>query len=397
MLFGRRDFVPVVYNVRSLGVRRWTTLVTGLGLALVAWAFTSALMLVSGVTETLKSTGSAGNAKIIRKGSQNEIQSGVLPEHLRLLSSMPEVGAGKDGKPLTSAELLVIIFTKKEGAKSDEEGANLDVRGVGPKALELHPPRSLDGRMFNPGTSEIVIGKGLVGRFEGARLGASMHFARRDWSVVGVMDQGGSAYDSEIWGDVDQFLDAFARRPAFSSVTMKLRDAGAFASLKTRLEGDPNLSTLETQPEIEYWAAQSHGTALFLKLLAMFVIVFFSIAAALGGMITMYMQVDARKRELGTLRALGFRRRAVLVSFVAESVILALGSGVIGIGAASLWQFFSFKTMNFQTFSEMAFRFHLSPSVIGWAFTFSLVLGFAGGLLPAVRAARKPIVESVRG
>ncbi len=393
----RRDWVPLVYNVRSLGVRRWTTGVTAVGLTLVVFVFTTVLMLATGIRETLKATGTADNAKVIRKGSQAEVQSGVLPEHLRLLSSAPEVGVDKDGKPLASPELVVIIFAVREGAATDEEGNNLDVRGVGPQALELHPPRALDGRMFTPGTSEIVIGKALVGRFKGMRLGGQVRFARRDWTVVGVMDQGGSAYDSEIWGDVDQFMDAFARRPAFSSITLKLKEPGAVTALKARVESDPMLSTLEVKPEIDYWAAQSEQTSMFIEFIGIFVAIFFSVGAVLGAMITMYTAVAARTREIGTLRAIGFRRRAVLVSFVAESVILSLGAGAVGVAAASLMQFASFRTMNWQTFSEMSFRFHLSPAIAVGALLFAIVMGFAGGLLPAVRAARMPIVQATRG
>ncbi|HEY1586328.1 MAG TPA: ABC transporter permease, partial [Polyangia bacterium] len=183
----RRDWVPTIYNVRSLGVRRWTTALTAGGLALTVGVFTAVLMLTEGVHETLKTTGSADNAKIIRKGSQNEVQSGVQPEHLRLLSSAPEVAVGRDGKPLASPELLVIIFAQREDAKSEEDGTNLNVRGVGPTGLELHPPVALEGRMFTPGTSEIVIGKGLQGRFRGMQLGDRTRFARRDWTVVGVL------------------------------------------------------------------------------------------------------------------------------------------------------------------------------------------------------------------
>lgn len=393
----RRDWVPVIYNVRSLGVRRWTTAVTALGLALVVFVFTTVLMLANGVRETLKATGTADNAKIIRKGSQNEVQSGVLPEHLRLLSSAPEVATGSDGQALASPELLVIIFAQREGGVSEEDGTNLNVRGVGPMGLQLHPPHALEGRMFTPGTSEIVVGKKLAGRFKGMRVGGQVRFARRDWTVVGIMDQGGSAYDSEVWGDVDQFMDAFARRPAFSSVTLRLKNRGDIATLKSRVESDPMLSTLDVQPEIDYWSAQSEATAMFVRIVGIFVVFIFSFGAVLGAMITMYAQVAARTREIGTLRALGFRRRSVLVSFVAESVILALMAGAVGCATASLMQMASFTTMNFQTFAEMSFKFHMSTSVVVSSFAFATIMGFAGGLLPAMRAARMPIVRATRG
>ncbi|HEX4460526.1 MAG TPA: ABC transporter permease [Polyangia bacterium] len=396
-LLGRRDWVPLVYNVRSLGVRRWTTGVTAFGLALVVFVFTTVLMLASGVRETLKATGQPNNAKIIRKGSQTELQSGLLPENVRLLSASPEVAPGLDGKPLVSPEIVVLIFAVKAHGAGEEDGTNVNVRGVGPGALELHPPKHLEGRMFRPGTSEIVIGKGLQGRFRGMQLGDRTRFARRDWTVVGVMDCGGSAYDSEVWGDVDQFMDAFARRPSVSSLTMRLKDPKLLSALQARLESDPNLSTLEAKSEVDYWAAQSEQFSLFVRFLGVFVAVMFSVGAALGAMITMYAQVAARTREIGTLRALGFRRRAVLVSFVAESVILGLIAGVIGVASASAMQLATFTTMNFQTFSEVSFRFHMSGGIVAAAIGFAFTMGFAGGFLPARRAAMLPIVRATRG
>ena len=211
------------------------------------------------------------------------------------------------------------------------------------------------------------------------------------------MDQGGSAFDSEVWGDIEQFEDAFARRPSFSSITVRLKDPASLATLKARVENDPMLSTLDVEPEIDYWAAQSEATAMFVRVVGIFVVFIFSFGAVLGAMITMYAQVAARTREIGTLRAIGFRRRAVLVSFVAESVILGFLAGVVGCAAASLWQLTSFTTMNFQTFSEVSFKFHLTPVVVASGLGFAFVMGFAGGLLPAVRAARMAIVRATRG
>jgi ABC-type antimicrobial peptide transport system permease subunit len=393
----RRDWVPVVYNVRSLTQRGTTTGVTAVGLALVVFVFATVLMLADGVKKTLAATGSTENAKVIRKGSQNEIQSGVQPEHLRMLAAAPETAIGRDGQGLASSEVVVLIFAQKADAKTEEEGTNLTVRGLGDKGLELHSPRAIDGRTFKPGTSEIIIGKGLVGRFKGADLGQSMHFARRDWTVVGVMDQGGSAYDSEVWGDVEQFLDAFQRRPAFSSVTLKLKDAGSLAALQTRMAADPQLNTLEAKREIDYWSAQSEQLAMFVRFLGVFVAVIFSFGAILGAMITMYAQVAARTREIGTLRAIGFRRRSVLVSFVLESVLLALASGGLGLAGASAMRLVRFSTINWQTFSEVSFKFTLTPGIIVASIIFAGLMGYAGGLLPAVRASRMPIVQATRG
>jgi ABC-type lipoprotein release transport system permease subunit len=392
----RRDWVPIVYNLRSLTVRKVTTAVTAAGLALVVFVFAVALMLASGVKETLKATGDPANAKVIRKGAQNEIQSGLLPEHFRLLSSDPGVAIGKDGQPLASAEVVVLIFAARDGGNGSE-GSNVTVRGLGAKGLELHGPKNLDGRMWNPGTSEIVIGKGLAGRFPGMVKDGTVKFARRDWKVVGVMDFGGSGFESEIWGDVDQLMDAFGRRPAFSSVTLRMKDKASLEALSNKMGADPQLNTLDIKNEVEYWAAQSENFTMFITFLGMFIAAIFSMGAILGAMITMYAQVAARTREIGTLRAMGFRRRSVLVSFVVESMVLAAVSGGIGLAVASLFQLKTFSTINFQTFSEITFKFHLSAGIVIASMVFAVLMGYAGGLLPAMRASRMPIVQATRG
>jgi ABC-type lipoprotein release transport system permease subunit len=396
-LLVRRDWVPAVYNVRSLTVRRVTSFLTASGLAAVVFVFCTVLMLAAGIQRTLAATGSPDNAKIIRKGAQNEIQSGIEPEITRLITALPEVGLGKDGKALSSGELTVLIFALREGATSDEQGSNVTVRGVAPAAFELREGLRVDGRRFQPGTSEILIGKGLVGRFQGMRPGGQVRFARRDWSVVGVIDAGGSAYDSEIWGDVDQFMDAFQRRPAVSSLTVRLREPAAFTALRDRLAADPQLSTMEVKREVDYWAAQSESFATFIRALGLSVAFIFAFGAILGAMITMYAQVAARTREIGTLRAIGFRRVAVLVSFVFESILLALVAGGVGVAGASLMQLVSFSTMNFQSFSEVTFGFRLTGGIVAASLAFAAVMGYAGGLLPALRAARMPIVQATRG
>jgi putative ABC transport system permease protein len=391
------EWVPIIYNLRSLAVRKVSTLLTGLGLALVVFVFATVLMLGNGIRATLVATGSHDNVKALRKGATNEIQSGITPDQVRLLGAAPEVAIGADNQPQLTAEALVLIFALKEGATGEQDGTNVTVRGVGPRALEVHGGIKVEGRMAQPGTSEIVVGKALIGRFKGLRPGGQIYFARRNWSVVGVLDGHGSAFDSEIWGDVDQFVDAFQRRGAFSSATLRLKDPALLATLKGRLEADPQLNSIELKREDEYYAAQSEGIANFIQFLGLFVAIIFALGAALGAMITMYSQVAARTREIGTLRALGFRRRAVLVSFLVESMILGLLAGAVGVAAASLMQFASFSTMNFQTFSEMSFRFALTPKILGVSFLFAALMGYAGGLLPAVRAARMPIVDATRG
>jgi putative ABC transport system permease protein len=391
------DWVPVIYNLRSLKVRKVSTFLTGLGLALVVAVFAVVMMLSKGIKETLVSTGDPANVKILRKGAGNEVQSGLQPDQVRLLTASPEVALLGDGTPQASAESLVLIFALKKGHQSEQDGSNVTVRGVGPHALQVHSSVHINGRMVNPGTSEIVVGKNFANNFENGSLGGALHFARRDWTVVGIIDSGGSGFDSEIWGDVDQFVDAFQRRGAFSSLTMRLKDPSMLKAMQGRMAADPQLNQLEAKSETEYYASLSEGMSTFISALGMIVAFIFALGAALGAMITMYAQVAARTREIGTLRALGFRRRAVLVSFLTESMILGLLSGVAGIAIASLAQFASLSTMNFQTFSECTFKFVMTPQIIVSSLIFSAILGYAGGLLPAVRAARMPIVEATRG
>jgi ABC-type lipoprotein release transport system permease subunit len=393
----RRDWVPPIYNVRSLLQRRVTTGVTVAGLALVAAVFAGVLMLSAGIDRTLAATGLSQNVKVIRKGSQTEQQSSIEPKLFNLLGAQAEVAKGADGRPQAGKELVVLIYALKAGATEETQGSNLSVRGVDQKIIELHPLPLVAGRMFTPGTSEIVLGERLVGRFQGAELGGTMTFARRDWKVVGIVDGGGSAFSSEVWTDVEQAMDAFGRRPAFSAITLRLDHPARLETLAARIDADPQLNTLEMKREDRYWADQSEQLSLFVKFLGMFVTVIFTFGAILGAMITMYAQVAARVRELGTLRALGFRRRSVFVSIVHESMLLGLIAGVIGLALASATTLISFGTVNWQTFSEVVFRFELTPTIVVATLLFSSLMGFAGGLLPAVRASRMPIVEATRG
>ena len=394
---GRGDFVPVTYNLRSLLVRKVSTALTALGLALVVFVFATVLMLGRGIEQTLAASGSRDNVKVLRKGAQSEIQSGVTTELSRLVTAAPEVAVAADGAPLASPEMIVLIFALRTTPESDTDGSNIAVRGVSARALEVHPGITLAGRMFQPGTSEIVIGKALAGRFQGMALGQKVRFARREWSVVGVLDSKGSSFDSEVWGDVDQFGDAFQRRGGYSSLTVRLRDRAMLPALEARLGADPQLSQLDVVRESAYYEAQSKGLSAFIKFLGTFVAIIFAVGAALGAMITMYAQVAARTREIGTLRALGFRRRAVLVSFLVESVLLGLAAGVVGLFGASFMRYASFSTVNFQSFSEVTVRFALSGPIVAWSLAFAAVMGYAGGLLPAMRAARMPIIDATRG
>jgi ABC-type antimicrobial peptide transport system permease subunit len=252
----------------------------------------------------------------------------------------------------------------------------------------------VEGRMFRPGTAEVVAGRSIASGFRGAGLGETLRFASRDWAVVGVFDAGRSGFDSEIWGDAEQMLQAF-RRVGFSALLFKLADSDRFEAVKQTIESDPRL-TLEAKRETRFYADQSENLSKFITYLGTTISVIFSIGAIIGAMITMYASVASRTAEIGTLRALGFSQGSILTAFLGESLLLGLLGGAIGLAGAAFMQTLSISTTNFQTFAEVAFRFVLTPGIVAAALLFALAMGFVGGFLPAARAARLKIVDALR-
>jgi ABC-type antimicrobial peptide transport system permease subunit len=298
-----------------------------------------------------------------------------------------------DGAPVTSSDLVVMILMLK---RATAEPSNVVVRGVAPSALAIRQKqvKLIEGRMYGAGLQEVIIGKAIHERFQGCDIGGSLRMASTDWKIVGIFDGHGTGFDSEVWGDVDVMAPAF-RRPGFSSVTLKLRDRDEFGELKTRLESDQRL-VVDVKREKEFYDEQSRMMANFIGILGTTVTIIFSFGAMIGAMITMYAAVSNRTQEIGTLRALGFRRRSVLTAFLIESVFLALLGGVLGLLASAALNFITISTMNFGTFSELSFGFSLSPEIVGKALIFSVIMGLIGGFLPAARASRLKIVEALR-
>ena len=384
--------IPINYIARNLVARRLTTILTAGGMALVVYVFATVLMLAAGLEQTLVSTGQDDNVVVIRRSAQTEVQSGVDRRQASVIESLPDIATGADGQRLISKEPVVLINLPK---RSTGKSANVVIRGVTPAGLTLRPQvQIVEGRMFRPGTSEVIAGGSIASGFRGAGLGETLRFASRDWIVVGVFDAGRTGFDSEIWGDAEQMLQAF-RRTGFSSVLFKLVDSDRFDSVKQTLESDPRL-TVEAKREQRFYADQSEALAKFITYLGTSISVIFSIGAIIGAMITMYASVASRVAEIGTLRALGFSRNAILVAFLGESLLLGLLGGVAGLVAASFMQALSISTTNFQTFAEVAFSFTLTPSIIVASIAFALAMGFAGGFLPAARAARMKIVDALR-
>ncbi|HAM51791.1 MAG TPA: multidrug ABC transporter permease [Nitrospiraceae bacterium] len=384
--------IPYSYSYRNLSTRKLTTVLTASGMALVVFVFAATLMLVEGLRKTLVDTGSYDNVIVIRKAAQSEVQSGVERLQASIIESQPEIAIGEDGQPLLAKELVVLINLPKRGSNKP---SNVVIRGVIPHSLLLRPQvRLTEGRMPRPGSEEVIAGKSIAKRFQGGGMGETVRFGMRDWTVVGVFDAGNTAFNSEIWGDVDQLMQAF-RRPVYSSVILKLRDSTEFEEFKTRVESDPRL-TLEAKRETTFYADQSEAMARFLRILGITLTVVFSLGAVIGAMITMYAAVANRVTEIGTLRALGFQKRSILTAFILESLFLGLLGGCVGLFFASFMQLITISTMNWQTFAELAFSFALTFDIAWKSLAFSLIMGLIGGVLPAVRASRMNIVEALR-
>jgi ABC-type antimicrobial peptide transport system permease subunit len=269
------------------------------------------------------------------------------------------------------------------------------MRGTGAAGLLLRPQVHLiEGRLFRPGTAEVIVGRAVASGFAGAETGRSLRFGGREWLIVGVFDARRTAFDSEIWGDADLMMQSF-RRNAYSTVVFRLADAQGLGAVEQRISADPRLQ-VEAKPEITFYEQQSEALAKFISILGTALSVIFSIGAVVGAMITMFAAVAQRTGEIGTLRALGFRRSAVLLAFLGESLLLSLVGGLLGLGAASLMQTVNISTTNFQTFSELAFQFKLTPAIAAQTLLFALVMGLVGGFIPAWRAARLKIVDCLR-
>lgn len=384
--------IPLAYSLRNLMTRRLTTALTTSGMALVVLVFATTLMLAEGLRETLVSTGSYDNVIVIRKASNTEIQSGIDRYQASIVETQPEIAIGENGQNLVAKELLVIINLPK---RQTEKPSNVAIRGISEQSLLLRPQATLvEGRMPKMGSSEIIAGESIARRFKGCGIGEKLYFAMRDWTVVGIFRAGNTGFNSEIWGDVDQLMQAF-RRPVYSSIIFKLRNYPEFDKVKERIESDPRL-TLEARREVKYYADQSEFMTKFLSILGISLTLIFSIGATIGAAITMYAAVANRTSEIGTLRALGFQRRSILIAFLLESLLMSSLGGFLGLFFSSFMQLLTISTVNWQTFSELAFSFTLTSKIVYQSLIFSLIMGFTGGVLPAYRASKMNIVDALR-
>jgi ABC-type lipoprotein release transport system permease subunit len=385
--------IPLSYNVRNVLNRPVSTLTTAIGVGLTVAIFIGALGLVSGFRAAMLTTGLPANAIALRKGADSEISSGVMRDQANILRALPDVAPGPDGRPLVSADLVVVMNKERLGQPGS---SNVTVRGVDAGAIALRDRvKIVEGRMFTPGTDEVIVGARIAPRFANCAVGDHIRFGQRDFSVVGHFRAGGSAFESEIWGDNPVLMPALQRDDVFQSVTFRMRDPSRFVALQKELEADPRLP-IQLKRESDFYDEQSGLLARVVLPLGIFITIVMAVGAVFGAMNTMYAAVGSRTREIATLLVLGFSPLAILTSFVFESVFLSLIGGAIGCVIALPLNGITTSTTNFQSFSEVAFAFRVTPAALLSGMIFAAVMGLIGGFLPALRAARQTIASSLR-
>jgi putative ABC transport system permease protein len=386
--------IPLIYNVRSVRARWASNLVAVLGIAGVVAVFVAMLAMARGFQRTLVDSGSPMNAIIMRGGATTEMESALTLDQLKVITDSPAVARNADGRPLASGE--VVVVTAFHHKASDSE-ALAQVRGVSDQALKVHEGvRILQGRFLRPGMAELVAGKNASSMYTGFELGDTPRFGGRTWTVVGIMESGGSAYDSEVWAD-SVVLNQTYKRPddLFSSITVRLTSPSVLGTLKDALGKDPRL-TVSTEREVDYYAKQSRMVSTMIRVLGFLVAFIMGVGAVFGAFNTMYSAVSARSREIATLRALGFSSGSVVWAFIFESLFLALLGGLLGCILVLPMNGLTTSTVNWQTFSQLAFAFRVTPDLLVQGLLFALFMGFWGGLLPSLRAARLPIATALR-
>ncbi len=387
--------IPLQYNLRSLRVRKTTTIATASGIALVVFVFSAAFMLSHGIERTMSRSGSPDIAIVVRAGSEAELSSGIEQSSLGIIFSAPEVAHNAAGNPQAVGEVVGVLALNKIGTDGI---SNAQIRGVPSDVFEFRgDAHVVRGRMPTPGADEALVGSAIAGRFAGLTIGQSFEVRKnRSLQVVGVFEAAGSAYESEIWADVETVRSAFGRVASVSSARVRLRSPSDFDAFESALESNRQLQ-VSVMLEQEFYVKQSEGMSTFIRVIGMLVAFFFSLAAMIGAMITMYSSVATRSREIGTLRALGFKRWEILASFLFESLVLAVVGGTIGALLSLLLGLVRFPLVNFASWSEIVFTFEPTPQILGSALVFASVMGIVGGLLPAARAARVDVLAALRG
>jgi putative ABC transport system permease protein len=385
--------IPFVYNLRSMRARWLSAVVAVLGIAGTVAVFCAMLALARGFRATLVGSGSPQNALIRRAGSSAELDGSVALDQVKVIEDAPGI-MRENGQPLVSPEAVVIAGFN---LRSTHTNANVQVRGVSQETLKVRPQiKIIEGRFFQPGLAELVIGKNVESTYEGLEFGKPINFGGQTWNVVGVFDAGGSAFDSEVWAD-SRVLNQVYKRPEnlYQSVTVRLDSPAAYNQLKDALTADPKL-TVEVDRELDYYARQSQVLTTLITVLGGLVAVIMGIGAVIGALNTMYSAVSERSREIATMRAIGFAGSSIAISFVFEALIIAFIGGLLGCLFVLPLNGYTTGTMNMQTFSHMAFAFKVTPPLLVAGIIFALLMGIVGGLPPAIRAARRPIALALR-
>ncbi len=383
--------IPFAYNARSIVQRPVSTAMTALGVALVVAVFIAMLALANGFRAALVKTGSPDNVIVLRRGAQSEMESGVSREDARLIATDPRIAVGADGHPLISPEVNVVVNIPRAVG----EGVNNVVaRGVNDQAFPVRNIHMVAGRRFESGKSEIIIGNKIVPRFAHTGIGDTIRFAGRAWAVVGHFEAGGSALESEIWGENEQFMPVF-RGEVFQSVIFRMRDPATFDDVKRALEGEQRLQ-VQVQRESAFYAGQATMLTTVLTALGIMITSVMAVGAVFGAINTMYAAVSSRTPEIAVLLTLGFPPRSVLASFLVESAAIALLGGVVGGLLALPINGIVTSTTNWASFSEVAFAFRITPGLLAAGAIFAVVMGLVGGFFPAWRAARLQVVQALR-
>jgi putative ABC transport system permease protein len=384
--------IPIRYNLRNLKLRKGLTIMTSLGIALTVTTAIFLMALLAGLDRAFVTSGDPQNVLVLRKGSQAELSGGFDASLFPTLTTLPGIAKDSHGEPMASGEwVVVIVMPRKDGTGE----TNVTVRGMMPDGLELRPKvKIVQGRWFTPGQREVVVSESIQKRFSHTSIGDTLQFGKGPWTVVGVFDAGGSAYESEVWGDVNQMASDFDRQGGFSSAYLRAIDPVSADALKHRVSDDQRLK-LEGALETEYYAKQTRSGAP-IKYIGWVVAIIMAIGSSFAAMNTMYAAVAYRSREIATLRVIGFSRPSILTSFVFESVMLSLLGATAGILLMLPFNGMTTGTSNGVTFSEVIFSLRMTPQVVGVAILFAVIMGLFGGMAPAWHAARRDILAALR-
>jgi putative ABC transport system permease protein len=385
--------LPIRYNIRNLGQRWKVTLLAIFGIGLVVAAVVVIASMSAGFEAALRSTGSDNNAIVTQRGAMSELTSWINIGNAQTIMTDPRIARDSTGTPLASCEIVVIASKPK---KSDNQPTNITLRGVTPEAFKVRTGiKLIEGRMFAPGLFEIIVGKKISDRVKGLNIGDTIRVQRKEFKVVGLFTADGSSFESEMWGDYNALGPAVGRNGGCESLTVRLTNPAALSSFDKDVRANPQIQ-VQADSERTYYENQAGGIATALKILAGFVGIVMGIGAVFGAMNTMYAIVSQRTREIGTLRALGFSRFSILLSFIMESVLLALVGGILGCLIAIPMNGFTAGTGQTQSFSELAFAFKITPGIVLVGLIFAVLMGIVGGMLPAIRASQMPITKALR-